>query len=540
MGEHTMALNKNQRISFIIAAILLLIAIYSSAFSQSPQDGRYLENGKWQPRNSRSTMDIPQTGDCQAEPPAYFTTEETSTINWEPDVRLSFDGEIVFDAAIHEGENGTVYIIAQSAKIPNDGFFIRSVNQGTTWDTGRRLFSADPIVAVNPQIHSDSNIVTMIFNDANDEIYVYSLDNGMTWSNWRQGVLPFGTGRADFNKNKVYLVERDPGFNLTQIRYSTDHGRHWGWHSNVNQITGEVDIGLSDGGLHIGQAGPGGRWCETYYLGYYQDSTHWTPSILMSSYDSSASFWPRIKAWDNNVVIYWTDYKYSPYSWTGDILMRRSTDNGHTWGDEQQVTTSHLALDKDMCERNDTLFLVYDEIVLDGISNMEEIFFNLSPDGGLTWETPTRLTYADRHSLEPAVAVAGNRIHVAFGDNRNDTLPGLNRYELYYKRGLISSDRIADQQPLASSFGLSNYPNPFNGKTVFEFNIPTESNIRLNIYDITGRLVKQIEKGRLAAGTHRLEWEGRDTLGKEVSSGLYIAALVAGTTEDVIKIAIVK
>lgn len=189
-----------------------------------------------------------------------------------------------------------------------------------------------------------------------------------------------------------------------------------------------------------------------------------------------------------------------------------------------------------MCERNDTLFLVYDEIVLDGASNTEEIFFNLPTDGGLNWETPTRLTNAIKRSIDPAIAVKDNRIHIAFCDAR-DQISG---NELYYKRGLITSDGISDSRPTASSFTLNNYPNPFNGKTTFKFNIPTESDVKLNIYDISGRLVKQLDKGRLAAGTHRLEWEGRDTIGKEVSSGLYIATLVAGIREDVIKIAIVK
>lgn len=302
-----------------------------SLFAQSPDDGRYLENGKWQPLNARATLEIPTPGNGLAEPSTYLTDEETSTINWEPDVRLSFDNQRVFDASIHEQNDGIVYVAASSHKVPWDMYFIRSIDYGFIWEPGRRLFESDPINSVAcPQIHEDSNIVTMVFNNGSYEFIVLSYNSGQTWSSWRNISLEFGKGRADFNLGKIYLVESNPTFDLTQVRHSTNHGINWNWHSNVNHITGEVDIGVYDGGIHVGQAGPGGEWCETYYMRYLPDSSRWTSPLLMSSYDTSASFWPRVKAWGDNVVVYWTDYKYSPYSWTGDILMRCSTDNGLT------------------------------------------------------------------------------------------------------------------------------------------------------------------------------------------------------------------
>ncbi len=78
---------------------------------------------------------------------------------------------------------------------------------------------------------------------------------------------------------------------------------------------------------------------------------------------------------------------------------------------------------------------------------------------------------------------------------------------------------------------LNNYPNPFNPYTIISFSIPydmTNSNVELNIYDITGRLVKTLVNENLPAGNYLTKWEGDNASGNKVSSGVYIYSIRVG------------
>ncbi len=74
-----------------------------------------------------------------------------------------------------------------------------------------------------------------------------------------------------------------------------------------------------------------------------------------------------------------------------------------------------------------------------------------------------------------------------------------------------------------------NYPNPFNPTTTIAFSLPADEKIQLEIFDLRGRLVKTLAADQFAAGNHQLQWNGRNNAGLEVSSGIYIYRLVAGS-----------
>ncbi len=68
-------------------------------------------------------------------------------------------------------------------------------------------------------------------------------------------------------------------------------------------------------------------------------------------------------------------------------------------------------------------------------------------------------------------------------------------------------------------------PNPSLGNTLFNFSIPQEGVVTLEVYDLRGRLVRRIERSEFNAGPHVLGWDGRDGRGHPASSGTYIAGL---------------
>jgi hypothetical protein len=94
---------------------------------------------------------------------------------------------------------------------------------------------------------------------------------------------------------------------------------------------------------------------------------------------------------------------------------------------------------------------------------------------------------------------------------------------------------------LPNKYSISqNYPNPFNPNTSIQYNLPEHSNVKIQIYDITGRLVKNLSDMELDAGTHVVVWNGKDNFGKGVASGIYFLKFNAGTYTKTVKMMMLK
>ena len=93
---------------------------------------------------------------------------------------------------------------------------------------------------------------------------------------------------------------------------------------------------------------------------------------------------------------------------------------------------------------------------------------------------------------------------------------------------------VEEERALPTRFALAkNTPNPFNPKTVIRFEIPNPgSQVRLDIYDLKGRLVRRLVDDAYPAGRFEAVWEGRNDKGEPQSSGLFIYRMVAGSFEQ--------
>jgi hypothetical protein len=79
---------------------------------------------------------------------------------------------------------------------------------------------------------------------------------------------------------------------------------------------------------------------------------------------------------------------------------------------------------------------------------------------------------------------------------------------------------------------LPNRPNPFAEGTSLRFTLEREVAAELLVFDMTGRLVRRLEAGRLKAGEHAVLWDGRDEAGRPAGSGVYFYELRAGETRS--------
>ena len=67
-----------------------------------------------------------------------------------------------------------------------------------------------------------------------------------------------------------------------------------------------------------------------------------------------------------------------------------------------------------------------------------------------------------------------------------------------------------------------NYPNPFNPITHIGYDVPERTVVRIEIYDITGRLIKVFNEGLQEPGHYTLNWNALDINGRRLSGGMYI------------------
>jgi hypothetical protein len=76
---------------------------------------------------------------------------------------------------------------------------------------------------------------------------------------------------------------------------------------------------------------------------------------------------------------------------------------------------------------------------------------------------------------------------------------------------------IASQKTIAKDFSLyQNYPNPFNPTTTIQYSIPSAGNVKLDIYDMTGKNIRSLYRGYQTTGTHKFDFDG-----SSLSSGIY-------------------
>ena len=112
-------------------------------------------------------------------------------------------------------------------------------------------------------------------------------------------------------------------------------------------------------------------------------------------------------------------------------------------------------------------------------------------------------------------------------------------------RGIVVlEDLLALLMPAETAL-LHNYPNPFNPETWIPYQLKTSAAVRIAIYDRRGVLVRELSVGYQMAGLYTSRaraayWDGRNTVGEPVASGLYFYTLTAGDFSATRRMVILK
>jgi hypothetical protein len=133
----------------------------------------------------------------------------------------------------------------------------------------------------------------------------------------------------------------------------------------------------------------------------------------------------------------------------------------------------------------------------------DELIFSESILGGES-------RYVEDHTVEPGAAYRYTILAVSETGN---------------EAGFASATVVL---PLSRVEMSQNVPNPFNPSTTIGYLLPSETPVRLEVFDVRGRSVVTLHNKITPAGRHKTRWNGEDRYGNPVSSGFYYYRLTAG------------
>ena len=120
----------------------------------------------------------------------------------------------------------------------------------------------------------------------------------------------------------------------------------------------------------------------------------------------------------------------------------------------------------------------------------------------------------------------------------NDRSPAATADVIYLQQLLVTARPEKTQL-------LANYPNPFNPETWIPYELATDTDVRLTIYNTQGVVIRSLQLGHQSAGYYvgrdrAAYWDGRNAFGEQVASGLYFYQLETDEMSLMRKMVILK
>ncbi len=214
-------------------------------------------------------------------------------------------------------------------------------------------------------------------------------------------------------------------------------------------------------------------------------------------------------------------------SWYSDDALHCRTKNAHDVG---MLRVEHAPYrDGELVDAPAVVTAMVDDRSEAGVSSVKVHF---RYDGG-PWEAwdMDHLGGDDYEFIFPVPTGPRSDILVDYYIHAEDTsgrAEGMPRVEPLAWYSFTLTNLTGTETPAAGPAKLhANYPNPFNPKTTFSFELEYADQVKLQVFDATGRLVRTLIDGEVGAGRTQVEWNGTDDQGRALPSGVYLYRLKA-------------
>ncbi|MFZ5434160.1 MAG: T9SS type A sorting domain-containing protein, partial [Calditrichota bacterium] len=155
----------------------------------------------------------------------------------------------------------------------------------------------------------------------------------------------------------------------------------------------------------------------------------------------------------------------------------------------------------------------------------------VASDGAMLWDTIYGLPEGDTGYDIEILPDGGYLIAGSYWRSLSSTR------DVYVVRTLPDPMAIESREPLAMAthFALTAYPNPFNAVCRLSLELDQPGHVNLDVFDLTGRLVKQLVNARLNRGSHSLVLDG-----SVLPTGVYFVQARVGNRQETLKLLLLR
>jgi hypothetical protein len=421
----------------------------------------------------------------------YYMTKTGGS--WQTPVQVTPDTAFCHSPCLAVDTGGDVHIAWVDQRTGNGDIYYRSLSAGGSWGLEERV-TTNTDVDCFPAIATDDSLVHIAYEArlggyfrAHAVFHTYR--NALGWStpvdvdaaSARDSFRPSLAVGADGLLNVVY--ERHTANEPNELEKIV----HKSWDGTVWSGRTGLSLAISYGRTPSIAAGGGGTlhvvWQDGENLGgdiFYSkfDGISWqsVPDQIVTGIYEAGT--PSVAVDDNGVVyVVWTDYRH------GD----------------------------------------------------SEIY--LMSNDGSGWSAQTRFTDATGHSMLPCVCAVGDgSVSVLWTDLRHGSP------EIYYRgpgagSGMPSDPAAPEAAPIMLSLPR---PQPFASSVRLSLTVTQATDVALEVYDITGRVVCDLGQGPCGPGTFDITWSGRNSSGEVVSPGVYFVSCKSPLGSEVRRVVMVR
>jgi hypothetical protein len=154
------------------------------------------------------------------------------------------------------------------------------------------------------------------------------------------------------------------------------------------------------------------------------------------------------------------------------------------------------------------------------------------------------------YDLQMEVVVCGNGEVCVYDMLADSYAPHLLEWPMFrhdmYRTGVYGFESVTGVEPepelpsVISTRLQPPYPNPFNPSVTIPFTLQKTGEVRIVIYDLAGREVRELVHEKRTEGANSVVWNGRDTAGRRVGSGVYLVRMNVGTVSDATRIVLLQ
>ena len=429
--------------------------------------------------------------------------------------------------------------------------YLRSIDQGITWSNGVVL--NDTINYNNaffPELlRNEHKLMILWFENPylgqlRNIAYEVSNDAGRTWSVPQHIMNPglenlylFSAAYSDSVINVIFSRLFLSRMRFYSVR-STNFGQTWSspleiFDCEETSFSDMVAYGDTFHFVWTGNFEQGVNW-ELYYSRSVDEGLAWSDPETLSTPGGRGARHASLSINETGKIgMCWTDFRYAPPGWIGDLFYAKSLDQGESWEGETQLTFIHQDEYSDIFYTGDTIHVVFER----GFPTTKKICYTKSTDDGATWEPEVEIDLDPADSHNPEVGYGNGRTYIFWCDERDN--PDSAGYGgLYFSRCPPGDTVDIDETDnLPNSIGLTAYPNPFNSSISLYHSFKDTKGGELTIYNIQGQSIISFN---LEGKEGIINWDARDAVGNKVCSGIYFARASASQNSYTCKLLFLK